>query len=73
MELQSVYLRIAHERYHFLKFILEGYDGLCLLSTVPGVKGCVCVRYPENYGKTLFALLGNISRTISTETSAKPA
>lgn len=69
MELDSVYLNIAHERYHFLKFILEGYDGLCLLSTVPGRKGCVCLRYPSNNSHTLFALLGKISKTICTPKS----
>ncbi len=73
MQLNKVYLRIANERYHFLKFILEGYDGLCLLSTVPGDKGCVCIRYPENYGDTLFQLLGNISKTITTKESTIPA
>ena len=65
MNLLTVYLRIAHKRYHYLKFILEAYDGLCLLSTVPGHKGCVCLRYPENYGPLLFQLLGNLSRTIT--------
>lgn len=64
MELESIYLNIAHERYHFLKFILEGYDGLCLLSVVPGRKGCVCLRYPGNNSRTLFALLEQISGTI---------
>lgn len=72
MKLNSVYLRIAHKRYHFLKFILEGYDGLCLLSTVPGDKGCVCLRYPENNGPTLFKLLGNISKTITDPTLINP-
>ncbi len=72
MKLNSVYLRIAHHRYHFLKFILEGYDGLCLLSTVPGDKGCVCLRYPENNSATLFDLLGNISKTIADPTLLNP-
>lgn len=69
MKLNVIYLRITHQRYHFLKFILEGYDGLCLLSTVPGMKGCVSIRYPENSSVTLFELLGNISKTITNRTT----
>ncbi len=65
MELKSVFLQIEHERYHFLKFILEGYDGLCLLSTVPGRKGRVCIRYPDTNREILFTLLQHLSPTIA--------
>ncbi len=64
MILQELYLRIAPARYHYLKFILEGYDGLCLLSTVPDAHGCVVLRYPHEQNKTVFSLLGNIACSI---------
>ncbi|MBU0943028.1 MAG: DUF4911 domain-containing protein [Proteobacteria bacterium] len=64
MIFQALYLRIAPERYHYLKFILEGYDGLCLLSTVPGVRGCVVIRYPAERTRTVFRLLGNLACSI---------
>ena len=64
MNLTPMYLRINPARYHFLKFILEAYDGLCLLSTVPGVKGCVCIRYPLEKSKFLYALLGKLAGSI---------
>jgi len=64
MQFQAVYLRIAYQQYHFLKFILEGYDGLCLLSTVPGLKGCVCIRYPVNNSRVLFELLDDMAPRI---------
>ncbi|MBU1232230.1 MAG: tRNA (N6-isopentenyl adenosine(37)-C2)-methylthiotransferase MiaB [Proteobacteria bacterium] len=64
MLFQSLYLRIAPQRYHYLKFILEGYDSLCLLSTVPGVRGCVVLRYPHERTKLIFSLLGNLASSI---------
>ena len=65
MKLQHTYLRIAPEKYHFLKFILEGYDGLCLLSSVPEYEGCVRIGFPEALGKDLFGLLDSIAKAIS--------
>ena len=67
MKLQPLYLKINPARYHFLKFILEAYDGLCLLSTVPGEKGCVCIRYPKGSSATLHALLEDLSNSIKPE------
>lgn len=65
MHFHQLFLRIAHERYHFLKFILEGYDGICLLSTVPGTRGCVCLRYPAERKKDLFDLLTSLAFSIN--------
>ncbi len=64
MQMLSVYLNIVPSRYYYLKFILEGYDGLCLLSTVPGKKGCVCIRTPQESIKVLFDLLADIAETL---------
>ncbi len=65
--LESLYLCINPARYHYLKFILEAYDGLCLLSTVPDKKGCVCIRYPKEETETLFDLLANLANSLKPE------
>ena len=65
MKLQHIYLNIASERYHYLKFILEGYDGLAILSTVPGKEGCVAIRFPKQLAKDLFTLLESIAGSIA--------
>ena len=65
--LESLYLRIDSARYHYLKFILEAYDGLCLLSTVPGKKGCVCIRYPKEQTETLHTLLATLANSLKPE------
>ncbi len=62
---QELYLTIAPSRFHFLKFILEGYDGLTMLSSVDGKHGIVCLRYPVDSEGILFSLLSILSAKIS--------
>jgi len=50
-------LRIAPERIHFLKFILEGYDHLAVQSTVDQRLGIVELRYPPEREAEVTALL----------------
>jgi len=53
-------LRISPERIHFLKFILEGYDGFALLSTENAEQGLVEIRYPPEIESDLKELLKSI-------------
>ena len=57
-------MKISPERIHFLKFILEGYDGLALLSTVDAGQGIVELRYPPEIESDLKELLLNIEPQI---------
>lgn len=57
-------LKISPERIHFLKFILEGYDGLALLSTENALEGLVEIRYPPEVQDELQALLQTIKPQI---------
>jgi len=57
-------LEISPERIHFLKFILEGYDGLALQSTVDAGQGIVEIRYPPENESDLKELLHNIEPQI---------
>jgi hypothetical protein len=59
--LHPLFLRISPGRFHFLKFILEGYDNLAILSSVDSREGIVVIRYPEGHKAELFALLGDIA------------
>ena len=44
-----LYLRIGRSRIHFLKFILEAYDGMAVLSVVDvGLKNVMFRFAPEN-------------------------
>jgi len=53
-------LQIAPQRIHFLKFILEGYDGLALLSTVDRKLGLVQLYYLPEMKEDLVSLLDTI-------------
>jgi len=57
-------LEITPERIHFLKFILEGYDGLAILSTVDSRQGIVEIRYPPESKSDLEELLFHIKPQI---------
>lgn len=61
----ELYLRIAPDQFHFLKFILEGYDNLAVLSSIDMESGIVRLRYPADLSKDLFALLASIAAKIS--------
>jgi len=64
-KLSEVYLRISPGKFHFLKFILEGYDNLAILSSYQASEGIVVVRYPREMASDLFSLLGSIGGYLS--------
>lgn len=63
--LSAVYLRISPGKFHFLKFILEGYDNLAILSSYRNREGIVVVRYPAEIAADLFSLLGSLGDNLS--------
>ena len=60
-ECASLRLHISPGRIHFLKFILEGYDGLGILSTIEVGRGLVEIRYPPETEEDLQMLLADIN------------
>ena len=72
MECSQLILRIAPNRIHFLKFILEGYDGLAVLSTVDSAKGIVLLRYPQEVELDVVCLLEDLMCLISETTGPRP-
>jgi hypothetical protein len=63
--LDTIYLRISPGKFHFLKFILEGYDNLAILSSYQSENGIVVIRYPFEMARDLYELLGSLGRTLS--------
>jgi hypothetical protein len=61
----SIRLQISSDRIHYLKFILEGYDGLAILSTVDAEQGIVELRSPPETQDELKALLHDIKPQIA--------
>ncbi|MDX1776676.1 MAG: DUF4911 domain-containing protein [Desulfobulbales bacterium] len=57
-------LEISPDRIHFLKFILEGYDGLALLSTLNSRQGLIEIKYPPEVEDDLKDLLKKLAPQI---------
>jgi hypothetical protein len=53
-------LRIASSRTHYLKFILEGYDGLATLSTLDPDQGLVRLRFSAEMKNEVLDLLRDL-------------
>ena len=60
-ETAQIYLRINRSRIHFLKFILEAYDGLAVLSVLDPRKGIVLVRFAPESGSEVTNLLSSLA------------
>jgi len=54
---RTLYLRIAPARIGLLKFLLEGYDNLAVLSTDDSGNGCVRLLVPRSRYEELMRFL----------------
>lgn len=52
-----IYLKIRPEKISWFKFLMEGYDGLAVISTIDVKKGLVRLMVPRSRHKELFYLL----------------
>jgi hypothetical protein len=66
MQLNNLYLQIRRDKFYYLKFLLEGYDGLAILSSSEIRKDIVLIRYPDEQKRNLFALLASIADVLNT-------
>ena len=62
--LVDTYYRIAPERFHYLKFILEGYDNLAVLSMLSSKSGVVRLKCSIESLAELLELLAAVSKDI---------
>ncbi|MBC8317792.1 MAG: DUF4911 domain-containing protein [Desulfobulbaceae bacterium] len=67
MQTKKLYLRINPAKIHFFKSILEGYEGLAMMSTLDGKQGLVSVRYSEEAQRDVLLLLEDLSPLLSKE------
>ena len=70
LETRKMYLRIDPRQIHFLKFVLEGYDGLAVLSTVDAGAGVVLLRFPEHSAAVLIDLLADLAAVIAPQSKS---
>ncbi len=63
--LEPLYLRISPDKFHYLKFIREGYDNIALLSSVDNREGTVVLRHSSGHREELVLLLSKIAEKLS--------
>ncbi len=61
----DTFYRISPDSFHYLKFILEGYDNLAMLSAVSNTTGVVRIRCSRETLPELLELLGSIAPRIA--------
>lgn len=62
---EQLYLRISPDKFHYLKFILEGYDNLAILSGHDMKQGVVRLLFISELRPDLFALLSSLARKLA--------
>ena len=61
------YFRIDRSQIHFLKFILEGYDGVAVLRTVDPSQGLVVLHVSPGCEMEVDNIMADIKREIRVE------
>lgn len=62
-QFRDLYIRVNPKRIAFLKFILEGYDGLALVTTLDRRDGLVRLLVPTARHDELWRLLAELTRS----------
>ncbi len=62
--LAKIYLIISPGKFHILKFILEAYDNLGILSSHQTDKGVVLLRYSTGMTVEIMELLGSLAPSL---------
>jgi hypothetical protein len=66
-ELSTLPLRIDPRQIGYLKFILEGYDNMALVTTIDSKEGLIIIRYSSTFHGDLMAIIEDLSPLISPE------
>lgn len=64
VKINTLPLRIDPRRIGYLKFILEGYDGMALVTTTDAKDGLVIIRHPASFESDLANIIDNLSPLI---------
>ncbi len=63
-EISTLPLRVDSRRIGYLKFILEGYDNMALVTTIDAKEGMIIIRYPSSFHNDLTAIIFDVSPLI---------
>jgi hypothetical protein len=60
-------IRIDPEQIYFLKFILEAYDNLAILTTVDRIEGVMELKYPAELEEDVKRVLQSLAQRLRLE------
>ena len=63
------YFKVRHRDMVYLKFILEAYEGMNVMSTVDNVAGIIRIAIMEGFEADMDGLLADLGRQIAMETA----
>jgi hypothetical protein len=61
------YFKVFHRDMVFLKFILEAYEGMNVMSTVDNVSGIIRIAVMEGFEADMDGLLAELGRQVAME------
>lgn len=64
---EELYLKISPGRFHYLKNLLEGYDGLAILSSVDMSSGLVRLKFGAENRRIVIDFLQAEAKNIKSE------
>lgn len=64
------YFKVRHRDMVYLKFILEAYEGMNVMSTVDNVAGIIRIAVMEGFEADMDALLVELGRQVAMEAVA---
>jgi hypothetical protein len=66
------YYRIDRRQIHFLKFVLEGYDGVAVLRTIDPSEGLVVLHIAPGCQSTVDIIIQDLQRQVRIEPVEDP-
>ena len=61
------YFKVRHRDMVYLKFILEAYEGMNVMSTVDNVAGIIRIAIMEGFEADMDSLLADLGRQVAME------
>lgn len=73
MECLTKYYRVDRREIAYIKFVIESYDGVGLLSTVEPKSGVVVLRIPPGCEELIDDIISDLKETILIEPATRPS
>ncbi len=67
MEITKKYYRVDKKEIAYIKFILEAYEGISILTTIDSSKGIIVLRIAPGCLEEVEIVLNDLRKTISIE------